>query len=345
MQNLVQRNRRWPRRLIVAAALWLALPAAALARELPSPPRQPKTGPGGADYTHAKVSQHLIGHGDTEIRMFLPAEPAPKSAPVVVFLHGWGAMSPAGYQAWINHLVRRGHIVLYPRYQATWTTLPTRMTGSAIRSTKSALEWLRTRGAVKPKADRAVYVGHSLGGVIAANMAALARREALPAPGAVFSVEPGDTKHSHFTKRLKINLPTVMVDYGLIPKGTLFLLLVGDSDRIVGDATALQIWARVQHLPRADRDFVEVKSDDRGEPRLRADHYFPAAVDAALGLGGRQGLDSLDWYGTWKLLDGLTDAVFRGTNKKYALGDTPEQRFMGRWSDGTPVREITVRKE
>jgi hypothetical protein len=27
---------------------------------------------------------------------------------------------------------------------------------------------------------------------------------------------------------------------------------------------------------------------------------------------------------------------------EYALGDTPEQRFMGYWSDGVPVAELEV---
>ena len=52
--------------------------------------------------------------------------------------------------------------------------------------------------------------------------------------------------------------------------------------------------------------------------------------------------DALDYYGTWKLLDALTDAAFYGKNRKYALGDTPEQRYMGKWSDGTPVKELKV---
>jgi len=55
--------------------------------------------------------------------------------------------------------------------------------------------------------------------------------------------------------------------------------------------------------------------------------------------------DALDFYGTWKLLDGLLDAAFYGRNRKYALGDTTEQRFMGRWSDGTPVKKLEVLDE
>ena len=53
-------------------------------------------------------------------------------------------------------------------------------------------------------------------------------------------------------------------------------------------------------------------------------------------------LDALDFYGTWKLFDGLIDAAFYGKNRNYALGNTFEQRFMGLWSDGAPVKELIV---
>ena len=38
----------------------------------------------------------------------------------------------------------------------------------------------------------------------------------------------------------------------------------------------------------------------------------------------------------------LTDAAFHGRNREYALGNTPQQRYMGAWSDGRPVRELIV---
>ena len=51
---------------------------------------------------------------------------------------------------------------------------------------------------------------------------------------------------------------------------------------------------------------------------------------------------TVDYYGFWKLFDALTDAAFKNKNRRYALGNPPEQRFMGRWSDGTQVREPTI---
>jgi hypothetical protein len=53
-------------------------------------------------------------------------------------------------------------------------------------------------------------------------------------------------------------------------------------------------------------------------------------------------INALDYYGTWKLFDALCDAAFTGKNREYALGNTPQQRFMGLWSDGTPVKELIV---
>src|SRR5690606_41858475 len=106
---------------------------------------------------------------------------------------------------------------------------------------------------------------------------------------------------------------------------------------------------------------VRLLSDDHGAPARVADHRAPTAPgvlidghllpgwlrgDAVLELQfGRRGpmvVDALDYYGTWKLLDGLVDAVFHGVHREYALGNTPEQRFTGLWSDRVPVREPHV---
>ena len=50
------------------------------------------------------------------------AVPTPEVAPVVVFNHGWFAVNPGVYGAWIEHMVRKGRIVIAPRYQRDWST-------------------------------------------------------------------------------------------------------------------------------------------------------------------------------------------------------------------------------
>jgi hypothetical protein len=47
-------------------------------------------------------------------------------------------------------------------------------------------------------------------------------------------------------------------------------------------------------------------------------------------------------FGYWKLFDWPCDAAFFGKNRDYALESTSKQRFMGNWSGGTRVRELSV---
>jgi hypothetical protein len=53
-------------------------------------------------------------------------------------------------------------------------------------------------------------------------------------------------------------------------------------------------------------------------------------------------VNALDYYGLWKLFDGVCDAAFYGKNREFALGNTAQQRFMGQWSGGTPVKKLIV---
>jgi len=333
-------------RLRALGASFLLVISCALAAEAPTPPGQPKSGPGGATYKHASVKESSVGRGGTKVWLFEPAEPAPKQAPVVVFLHGWGVWWPAAYENWIHHLVRRGHIVLHPKYQASHMTLPTKMTGNAIRGIKNALAELRKKGHVRPDETKFAVVGHSLGGVLAVNIAARAKAVGLPQPLAVMSVEPGDPKHVRVSDKLRkvdLEFRSILADLSAIPKGTLMVVLVGDRDVIVGDKTAKVIWRGIQHLPKKDRDYITCVSDGHGSPALAADHVFPAASDRLLlSKSSRARTDALDYYGTWKVLDGLCDAAFHGKHRQYALGGTPEQRFMGSWSDGVPVRPLEI---
>ena len=54
--------------------------------------------------------------------------------------------------------------------------------------------------------------------------------------------------------------------------------------------------------------------------------------------------DAYDYYFCWKQFDALRSAAFDGTDEQYALGDTPEHRFNGVWSDSIRVRELKIQK-
>jgi hypothetical protein len=82
-----------------------------------------------------------------------------------------------------------------------------------------------------------------------------------------------------------------------------------------------------------------ILSDSHGKPPLIADHELPATAPFA---GAPGALDALDWYGLWRPFDALVACSRTGQECATALGDTPEQKFMGRWSDGVPVIELKV---
>ncbi|MFH0962815.1 MAG: alpha/beta hydrolase [Planctomycetota bacterium] len=334
--------------------IWLALAGAC--RGAVEPPAQSPEGPGGASYKHAEVSFGGYGEGGERFVVFKPAGPVPSRAPVVVFCHGWGAVDPAIYGAWIEHIVRRGNIVVFPRYQAGLRTRPTEMTPNAILSVKRALELLGKEKGPEPDLEKFAVVGHSLGAVIAANIARDAAGSGLPRVRALMVVEPGDSNNSKMGGSL---VPSILGDYATVPGEMLVLVLVGEDDRVVRDAAAKRIFYGMSSVGEASKDFVVVRSDAHGMPALWADHRSPAAFNAEYhdaeaaesgragrlieGIGtGERGVDALDYYGYWKLFDALCDLSFYGENREAALGGGPAQRFMGKWSDGVAVKELVV---
>jgi len=325
-----------------------------------TPPLQPSSGPGGSQYSHTSVIKNRYGKGGQEYWLFEPDSPKPRSAPVIVFLHGWGGMNPLYYGAWIDHIVKRGNIVIYPRYQATLLTSLKDFTPNTIAAVKDAVERLQTeKGHVTPDLNKIAAVGHSMGGLLAANVAALAADSKLPRVRALMSVEPGITESP-------INF--VLEDLKKLPADTLLLTLAGDQDSLARDADAKRIYYESTHVPAANKNFITLVSDTHGTPTLIASHRAPTAIDRSYDSGeGVSGapagtsdpigdtpqvkrrvrpetmmVNALDYYGTWKLFDALCDAAFTGKNREYALGNTPQQRFMGRWSDGVPVKELKV---
>ena len=198
-----------------------------------------------------------VGRGVQQSTILRPGGEGP--FPVVVFLHGWGAPDPAFYRPWLEHLARRGSAVVYPRYQDSFVQPPRQALGNVLAALRIAL--------ARPglDLDGLVIAGHSAGGALAADYAALAPTAGLPAPEAVFAVYPGRT-----LPRVPRGLPEIPPR--LIDTGTQILALASRADRVVGTAAAR---ALVRGARRADARLVLV--DD---PASR-DHQAPQRADAA----------------------------------------------------------------
>lgn len=347
-----------------------------------SQPMQTTMGYGSAAYLHSAVKKARFGSGNEEYWIFEPESPSPQTAPVVIFNHGWGAMNPGIYGGWVEHLVKRGNIVIYPRYQENLRTSPTLFTDNALTAIKNAFEELGSDDHVRPDYKKVAVIGHSIGGIVSVNIAARMTSLGIPKAKAVMSIQPGKT-WSHIER---VNMP--LEDLSTIPTELLLLVVVGDKDMIVKDIDAQKIFYQTTTIPLKNKDFITVQSDDHGTPPLVANHGSPASflktLDVAqdsqpsfepsfrerLGTRIRSRLknrvqekledvvtseegvpiitaenattNALDYYGYWRLFDALMNAAFTGTDRDAALGNTEKQRFMGIWSDGTPVSELMV---
>jgi pimeloyl-ACP methyl ester carboxylesterase len=296
------------------------------------PPLQPASGPGGQDYPYGKVTAHKYGQGDQAYYIYEPAQPAPtQPLPVIAFLHGYAGTNPDsdGYAVWLNHLVRRGNILIFPVYQDRNSTDGTGYTENALAALKAALPRLEDGTHARPDLANFSLLGYSAGGVIAANLAARAEKSGLPVAKTLVAVSPGGCSNCSILAIHNFTLDQP-AELATIPASTRLLLVVGNQDIIVGKSAASLIWQATGQIPAANKNYLEFDTDNYGTPGLVADH----------GLATRH--NAFNFYGTWKLYDALESCSIEGKWCEVALGNTPQQRSLGSWSDGTPVKEITV---
>ena len=252
-----------PTRRLAAALVALALAAGAgcggggeprAARE-PAPIVRETAGGG-----QPPIVTETVGRGVQQSTILRPDVPGP--LPVVVFLHGWGAPDPAFYRPWLEHLARRGNAVVYPRYQDSFVEPPRQALGNVLAVVRIALE----RRPAQPRT--LVVAGHSAGGALAADYAAIARTAGVPAPRAVFAAYPGRR-----LPRVPRGLPEIPP--ALIPASTRVQALASRGDGVVGTATARAIVRGARRVPRDRRRLVLMR-----DPAV-ADHQAPQRADAA----------------------------------------------------------------
>jgi acetyl esterase/lipase len=306
-------------------------------------PGQPLSGPGGADYLHHSVSYYDYGKTSEGFWLFEPADPKPDSAEVVIFMHGYGAYNPMAYGKWIKHLVAKGNIVIYPRYQRNLVYPPAdAFPEKAAVGIKKALEKLQKEGHVKPKLDKVAYLGHSYGGTINAYIGVHWRKLGVPKPACMFLAQPG-------TAMLK---GARLEDYGGLDSDLNLVIVTGEHDLVVGDQLGGLIFMTAVNTP--NRNFVKhyrTVSPDSTKV-VAASHSEPYCYDLDFDTGIRNytakrvlfmsRLNEIDFNCYWKLSDALIEYTRTGKNRQYAFDNTPEQRYLGVWPDGTNMRELRV---
>jgi acetyl esterase/lipase len=283
------------------------------------------------------MRRYEIGQGPRSYWLFEPDKAKVEPAPVVVFLHGWFAVNPAFYGAWIDHLVRDGKIVIFPRYQNDVGTLPQAFLPNALFAIQDALGVLHVGvGHVRPDVNRFALIGHSVGGSLAAQIAAIASdpQSGLPLPRALIALMPGEV------------IPSRRPSLDRITSATLLLVVVGEDDLVVGDRRGRQIFAEATSIPRSRKRFILFRSDRHGYPPLIAEHTAPTGVNhrfdngegvlrfLQLSLGE---VNAFDRAGFWPMADATLDAAFKGLTLEDVTRHDDRFKHLGYWSDGRRV--------
>jgi len=307
----------------------------------PAGPPPPAQGPGSADYLHEKVRFRDFADKPDGYWLFEPAQPTPDTAAIVVFNHGYGAINPMIYGAWIRHLVLQGHIVIYPRYQRNLIfPSPGKFVDNASQAIRDALAKLKEEGRIHPDEAAFFLAGHSYGGTIAANIACRYEELGIPKPRGVLLCAPG-------TGPFKGGL---LESYETMPAEAQLLIVLSINDYVVGEELGRKIYKEATHTPQ--RNLIRILPDEHGEPALTSEHNESYALDETFDTGldnvstqraRRIGKTNVaDYYGFWKLMDAMMDCSLSGEHCNYAFGNTEEQRYMGMWSDSTEVRRLEV---
>ena len=268
---------------------------------------------------------------------YLPIQHQGEKLQLIVFLHGYGALNPMIFGGWVSHLVGQGFCVIYPRYQESmFRPAPTDFVPNTIAALQHFESHVRDQQ-LAIDLTSATYIGHSYGGVIAANIAAHYQEYGCPVPTAALICEPGT---GPFTG-------AVLDSYEMIGQELLLVVVVGDHDATVGQAFGQKIYDTAINTPQ--RVLFWQYADRHLDEAVGSSHYEPYALDQRFDNGienfttnkalrvGRT--DQVDHNGYWKILDQLLAKIHRNEST-FTETEIRDLSKLGFWSDGTPLRNL-----
>jgi hypothetical protein len=189
-------------------------------------------------------------------------QPAGKPKDVVVFFHGQGDFheaTPVNHLPWIDHLVQRGSLVIYPRYELSYEPDPIPF---VVQGVKTAMKRVDTKGLP------VLAIGYSRGGGLVVEYGAFAKKYGLPVPNAIQAVFPagqGDEKR-------------IIPLKGIDPK-TSILLQIGQDDTVVYGSGARFLLSRLRAAGfPGNRIQLDVVKSQKG---LVSNHFAPLQTTPA----------------------------------------------------------------
>jgi poly(3-hydroxybutyrate) depolymerase len=215
---------------------------------------------GGESKTLTRAtSEGPLGKGASGVWLYRPSG-EPKD--VVIYLHGQGGAAeatPENHLPWIKHLVSRGSIVVYPRYEMEYEPdpMPFIVDGLKTADKQVDLDGLPV-----------LVIGYSRGGGLAVEYGAIADENDVPTPDAIIGVFPagfGNAKER--------------TDLSSLPQTVELLFMVGDRDEVVGGQGAAYLSARLRNAGFPGENISLDLVESQGS--FVADHFAPMKTTPA----------------------------------------------------------------
>src|SRR5262245_10844127 len=212
-------------------------------------------GGGGPSYPARATVEGPLVDGSDPAKGAWRLQPAGKPKRMVIFFHGQGGpeeATPVNHRPWIDHMVKQGAVVIYPRYEQDYAA---GVLNSAIAGVRTANK--RLGGSRLP----VIAIGYSRGGALAVEYAAAAAGNHVPVPDVVESINTvsfGEQTHPTDLRPLRHN--------------TTIAVIVSDQDRLgVLGAGGLMKRLRASGFPGQN---IEL-SFARSHGSFTADHLAP----------------------------------------------------------------------
>jgi len=310
-----------------------------------------------AQEQHETIRIVAEGKGADRSYAFFPADGDAKHLPLIVFLHGWQGISPKNYGAFIDHLVRRGSVVIFPVYQTDANTPPQSITSTAAKSVGAMIKRLNKQYPNMIDEKKTLYYGYSMGASIAINFAMRPDKYKLPKPLALLLTAPGDAYHVAKGAKGKSILYRSLKH---LPKDIPVVLMTGQEDKTIGLPTAISHWNQICSQKRLKRLIIwpggksETQSIHSGHgaagaPDERYDFSniygaVPETMPRLKDFPVSKSLNNLDFYGQWKVVVSYLEAVRGSTSPEWIFSRDEIIEDLGKFSNGKPYPKAILVK-
>lgn len=273
-----------------------------------------------------------FGKGNNTYWMLEPEKHADTTL-IVVFLHGHGASNPANYGDWLLHLAEQKLIVVFPKFQTgAFVPDPFAEQDRIQQNIDSAQAYLVKKYGGSSR--RIHFIGHSLGGLLAANIADDYGQNQKYKVSSLTLVQPGH-------KYVKIG---TLRSYDHIDSTTRVICVSGSNDRTAGTTFGRYFMSHTPKIPEKNKIHFLLERRQHGSEVIGSTHEEPVCPSDKLDAGNRNPIirgadligktDLADRRCFWKMADALVAEPKEVDLKR--LGD------LGFWKDGEPIGSMEV---